>query len=565
MSNRFATISLIVVVCILGGAFLGVVGLFMFPGISLFGLKYIGSGTHEAGPTKFNITQQVANMNNGNGYFSDIVINTYEVPINIVFTTSPVYEVMYYENFNGITTSVDLDYPMMSFSRGSLDEAIITTHEYHSFIYEATVSERFLQVYIPLNKVESNSSSHKWSLTINSVKSDVSFSKYTSSADDPREPRFYGLNINTSGKLFFNDREIDDGDNTSTQVYGTKVYATNFSYTTDNSIQIDAARTNMIDSTNYTLNSKRGNIEIQSAVEGNLDLTTNQGSINIVSCNDLTVKTQYGSVGCYGDKDSKIIVNGKANINAKAGSVDIGIINDNSGAGSEITTSSGNVSIGLARNQLKITTRRGSVDVKKGSSLDISTNIGRVKVLEVTDYIEVDTMRGNIYVGTDTTSVNNLDISTRIGKVDVRSAKGSVLIRTISSDVNFVNNNSSFIDIGSGGKLVAKGLQGTVTITAAKNTELDFTDISQGNTKVTLGDKCTDAKINALNNKPNDVYYLLKGKTVKLYEYRNNQPHLQDGQPSFDNFQSAENQNCKFDIQGSKALILVYFKAADSE
>ena len=80
MSNRFATISLIVIVSILSAGIFFVIGLFLFPGINMFGLRYIGPNTH-----KYSKKVVLTEM----GKFSNIVVNTYEVPIEVVFSATP--------------------------------------------------------------------------------------------------------------------------------------------------------------------------------------------------------------------------------------------------------------------------------------------------------------------------------------------------------------------------------------------------------------------------------------------------------------------------------------------
>ena len=99
-------------------------------------------------------------------------------------------------------------------------------------------------------------------------------------------------------------------------------------------------------------------------------------------------------------------------------------------------------------------------------------------------------------------------------------------------------------------------------IKASKNIELDFIDITKGDTQITLGDKCQKATINAINNKRNEVHYFIKGLNVEIYEYYNNQTHLQEHGSSLDNATASAH---KFNIQGSKSKISVFFKSTESE
>ena len=552
MSNRFATIALIVVVSILSAGVFFFVGLFLFPGMSMFGMRYIGPGTHKYYRNMDDIELQV-------GEFRDIVVNTSEVPVEVVFVTETNYKFIYYDNYNGLTKG-SVDEPSLDVGVNESGQLVFTTHEYKKFLYESTTSVRYLKIFIPLFKVDASlSMTNRWSLIINSDKSDIYFGKYSS--QDPRDANFYDLKIKTDGKINFNPGKLL---NDQTYVAETQIKAENFHYTSNNSILIDENKTNVADATNYYLNSLRGNIDISCLISGDLEATTNQGSIKLVSCNNFTAKTSYGTIGFGGsEEDGEILVKGSLNIDSRAGSVNIGTVRGTS----NIKTTSGNVKIAYELvGNAKIETTRGSVDITKGSSLEISTNIGKVKVLEATSKVKVSTMRGNIYLGSEEKTVKNIDAFSRIGKVYVNSAGGTVKIQTISSAVEFTNGTSQNINIESGGKLIAKRLMGTVTIKAEDDIEkIEFEDITLGNTEIVLADGCRSAQIDCLNNKPNEVHYFLKGASVSVYEYSNNQYHPQNNGSSIDNLTETENINCKFKVEGNKANIRINFKAKDAE
>ena len=418
MSNRFATIALIVIVSIISAGVFFIVGLFLFPGITLFGLRYIGPGTHDIGKRiHFN---QLANYKEN----SNIVLNTGEVPVEIVFSNSDTsYSVVYYDDFNGITNSKDVEEPSITAEVDKDGQVVITTHEYRKFLYESSTSKRYLKLFIPISKVDSTLGFAKWSLTINTDESDIYFCKTDNT--DLRKPTFHDLTINTNGKIYHgvkSGRLLDE----RTEAFSTSVIADNLYYTTNNSIIIDSAKTNIADATNYYLNSKRGNIDIGCVINGNLDLETNQGYIKLVSCNNLKVKTVYGTVGFGGETENgSVLVKGNAEIDSRAGSVTLGTVRGTS----NIKTSSGNVKIvHELGGSSKIETTRGSVEIKKASNLDIDTNIGRVIVEEISQKADIDTMRGNIHLGTDETVVNNIDVFSRIGKVYAKSVNGNVKI-----------------------------------------------------------------------------------------------------------------------------------------
>jgi hypothetical protein len=102
------------------------------------------------------------------------------------------------------------------------------------------------------------------------------------------------------------------------------------------------------------------------------------------------------------------------------------------------------------------------------------------------------------------------------------SSSGSAEIETLSSDVEYNNLTSNSIKIKCGGKLKATGLRGAVEISSQKNVNLTFADLSTKDVRISLGDGCTSAVIEALNNKKDDVNYYISGAKVLIKEYQNN-------------------------------------------
>ena len=80
MSKRFATIFFISVATIMIIAVVLFLILFLAPGVSIFGLRYIGAGMHDYTKAKVNLYERYG------GSYRGITINTYEVPVNIIFT-----------------------------------------------------------------------------------------------------------------------------------------------------------------------------------------------------------------------------------------------------------------------------------------------------------------------------------------------------------------------------------------------------------------------------------------------------------------------------------------------
>ena len=536
MSNRFATISLIIVVSIIGACILFVIGLFLFPGLYLFGIKYVGLNTHAVQTGKVEIYDKV-------GSFSGIVLNTYEVPVEVVFSGENTYMLEYYDNYNGIT-STDLGNPSIAYSKDDDGNAVISITEYRTFIYESSTSTRYVKLYIPLHDVV-NSGEYQKSIIINSTKSSVKFCK--AQEGESRIPRLYSVELTTNGKV----------------TYETEVKARKFAYTTNNSILIDRENENCVNATDsYTLISNRGSITVEKDTVGNLTAKTDQGNILFRTCGHLNAETRYGKIDyAYLEGEEKgtkaVTINGLAKINARAGNVTIGEIKASSGQ-NEITTSSGHIVISKLRDGT-VTTKRGLVNIKTARDLTVISNTGKVYVEEATAQLDVQTVRANIYLGGDNMVMKDVTVFTRIGKVTMYSSTGYANIETLSSDVTYSNISSSNIKIKCGGKLVATGLQGAVDISAEKNVELSFASIDTNNVTIALGNGCSVANISALNSLKDEVNYFMSGKKVFIQENQNNNAVTLEEK---ERYEVNADSSYMFKVTGANAVITICFKSS---
>lgn len=545
MSNRFATIALTILASIVGVFVLFVISLFIFPGAYLFGVKYVALNTHAGTSFKFEIKDRVGN-------FSGIIVNAYEVPVNVIFTGNYAYEMEYVDNFNGLTTS-NIDNPSYSVEKDDMGNAVISISEYHTLIYESSTSERYVNLYIPLGDV-STSKPYGTSLTINSTKSPIKFQKEESL--DVRIPKFNNVSIKTNGTVSFND----------------KVMATTYTYDTNNSILIDEAGEKSVVATNYNLISKLGNIIIDKDVDGDLKLSTDQGKIALRSCKNLTAETRYGNI-CFnarqvedenGEKileEGSITVGGIVKINSRAGAVTLGKVKGQNGQ-NEITTTSGNVKIERIYDG-SVTTQRGSINIESVRIFTAKSNSGKINITEVTSSIDAETARGSINLGSESKYVSNPKVFSRIGKVNVQSAAGTVDIETLSSDVKFINASreifaSKELKIVCGGELYAEGLMGKVDIKCEKNITLSFTDLSQENTTILLGKSCQKAQVNALSNYKNEINYVLIGKMVYIQENQNNTIVTLEQK---DRYETNVDSPYVFKISGENATVNICFKS----
>lgn len=529
MAKRFAVTLLIVLascVFICAGV---VLVLFLAPGLSVFGLKYIARGTHnvQVDATIEELAGPVPNS---------IIIEANEIPISVVYSDGFNYRIEYRNNYQGFTTS-SYDDPTIAVYKDEIGNLVIKVNEWKKFVYESSSSQRELKLHIPLYLISSGYKVYATSLTINSDKSPVIFEKTDSS--DTRIPTFKTLDIKTNGKLYYN----------------TQTKATTFKLETNNKIVIPENREYAIDATNYELESHRGRIEINGDVSGDVTAKTKNGNISLLSCKNLVVETNYGSV-FTSKKDNSITVNGITNIKTKAGSVYLGEIK---GSGkNEITTSSGKVEIEKI-NDGEITTNFGNVLIRSARDVKVATNLGKIEINEALTSAEIETKRGDIFIGGDNLPVNNVKAYTAKGKIDVYSVSGNVELETAEGDINFTNTNSSNIKITCGGKLTATNLKGKIDIVSKGNVSLDFNRIND-ETRVELGEGVTSAVLKAPNTSASSVKYYIAGKNVVRYEVSDESEtdsKIEDGE-------SVENMGSTgplFKVTGTNANIVVYFKA----
>lgn len=536
MSKRFATIFFITVatIMILAVAFFMI--LFLAPGVTVFGIRYIGQDLHLYNSGKVDLNKEYG------GNFNSIVLNTHEVPVNVHFTEDRSYYIEYYCNYNGITNS-KIDNPSMKIERKGA-EISITTSEYHKVIYETSSSERYINLYIPLIEVTGEGSEYATDLQINSNKSQITFIKDDRS--DERTPSFKSISVTSNGKINYN----------------TPIMTNTYRLTTSSTIKVNKDWSNFIYATNYSLKSTSGKIQLDCPVSGNLDLETKNGSISITSCKNLYAKTSHGSIKSAG-KDP-VRISGIVDIETRSGSVTLGDIN---GVGeNKIKTSSGKVVVGKLKDAT-IITQRGSISAKSVSNATIESNVGNVVVEEALGSINVKTKRGNITLGGENITMNNPTVFSRLGKVNIKSADGNVNIETISSNVNFKNRTSNNITIKCGAKLNAEEVTGKVDIFAEKNSTIKFSKITDVSI-LEFGAGATEVNVYALGNTKEDdnIGYRIYGSSVIIKEYINN---------SYINWAGANNNKDKYEYhpnwsvylkltsKDNKAKVNLFFKGPD--
>lgn len=532
MSKRFAIIFFVAIgICIFAVAGFCLT-LFLAPGLRLLGLKYIRSDLHLVASGKYAISDTKAFEDLNDVFKGNIIVETSEVPINIIYSEDQEYHFEYYDNFSGFTTSKFAD-PTLTVTKDEQGNCVIKIKEFKKFIYESSSSKRYLNIYVPL-QYTSNYQAYSNNLSIKTKTATITFSKER--VDDLRIPSHHKLSIETkNGKVKYKDVNI---------------HTMNFEYVTNNSIKLKCHTEKEVFSQNYTVESRLGRIVFNGPVSGNIKAKTKNGNIELVSCKNLVVETGFGDVKPSG-KDP-INTTGIVNITTKAGIVRLGTVN---GSGeSKITTGGGSVTIDKIK-QVSITTKRGSININSVRDAVIETNVGKVTVEEALNSIKVKTKRGNITLGGAGIKMNNATVETVMGKVVMYSASGKVNIETTKSNVKFTNMDSNDITIVSGKKLTATGLTGVCSITTNGETNLTFSKITD-KTEVTLLEKCKYIKIDATNNTDNETKFYFEGKSVVRYE-----DEAPVG-PASSKLQNDKNVNVQAYIKvvGENAEIHAYFK-----
>lgn len=501
MGKRLANVLLITLGVALSGVFIFTLVLFLAPGLSVFGVKYIASGTHVINDS-YILTEKMAD-----GTFSgSIRIETDQVPISVVFSQKYTYQVDYYDNYNGLTTS-KFDDPSIEFSKDADGTAVVKVTSFKKFIYENNSSSRYIRLLIP-STIVGGTKAGETSLKIVSKSSSVSF---VDEKEDNYDPHFRNLSIETSGKI-----------STSTNV---KVE--NYSLTTINAIKIGEDEIENINATNYILNSTGGKIVVDRPVSGDINATTKNARIQIVSCKNFVANSGYGDI-YPARKDTPIKISGIANIQTTAGIVDIDTISGTTEK-SIIKTKTGNVKLTNVQD-LDLSTTRGFVRVVSGKNVNVSTSSGSITVETATESVIAKTKRGKVYLGGEQNKLYNPTVESTYGDVSVVSASGTVSITTIKADVTFVNKDASNHTFTVGGKFSAKKLIGAVTATIEGDADIDFAEFTQKSTITGLGANSL-ITLNMLNNDGSTFSYNLTATDVALWEYNVDDPenHYQVG------------------------------------
>ena len=489
MAKRLASLILLAIGVALACAVILLVVMFMAPGLSIFGIKYIATNTH--------VVSKVSAVTDEIGSFSgSFRVEVEDVPVYVVFTQGYSYQVDYYDNYSGLTAS-KLEDPYIEFSKDSDGTAVIKVTSFKTLGFENANSKRHVKILIPSNQVSSGTTN----LKIVSKNSKVHFEE---EREDYYDPYFNNIEIETAGKI----------------TSSVQVTAKNFILKTLNTINITDSAIESINATNYYLTSTGGKIVVDRDVSGDIVAKTNNARIQIMSCQNFTADAGFGDVYCA-RKGAEVTIFGKADIKTTAGVVDLGSILGTSSK-STIATKTGNVRIKKAYD-LDISTTRGFVRVASARNLNVTTSSGSITVEEATASVKAVSKRGKIYLGGESNVLCNPTVESTYGKVFIYSASGTVKASTVKADMEFTNRDATKATLNVGGNLIAKNLLGAVSIEVDGNATIDFANFTQAST--ITGKKAKSLMtINLLANETNTLSYNFEGNDVTLLEYNTDDP-----------------------------------------
>ena len=442
---------LIVIIGILIGsvllAFLGM-GLFLMlaPGTKLFGIKYV-KATNENSAT---VTRTYDEIPTG-----DIIIETYGVPVTVVYTTDGTFEFNFTQKFNGFTKT-NIDKPNITVGTDDQGNLLVKTNEFVPIVWGSNNSGYSLECKIPAAYAGHN-------LTFSASTSNV-----TINSNEFASGSIADLTILTKGSIKFGG---------SLSVSNLIISNVKKSISIPQGVLLQNVKISQKGAKSTT---------IKSAVTGDINFSSQGGSLTFVSCNNITVSTKGGKVVSRFDGTC---VNGNAKISTKSGKVVLQKVHGDL----DIKTKSGNVYIGNADKfensgcdgKVNISTKRGNVylygiysDTEK--AVTINTTSGDVKV---GDNSRLDSEKASGALA----SVKILNITTKQGYVSVESVTNAT-ITTKTGNIEVGKFNKAKIKTSSGNVKVAAGtLAADLEIVATKISNVTGKDLTGPTTVSTKG------------------------------------------------------------------------------
>lgn len=266
------------------------------------------------------------------------------------------------------------------------------------------------------------------------------------------------------------------------------------------------------------LSTKIGTITLSGAVGGDLSLNSTSGNLEMVSCDNLKVKTEDGYLKGY--NSAQIVVNGVAEINAGKGAIKIAKIlgskNNAEVVDNTIVTTNGDIEIGEIVGTSKIESYNAPIKIAKATKhTTVKASYSPIEVGQAPAGVTISNISGAIMVG------NKDNSAIEIGKVDIKSSEGTINVYHTTADVYLfshqaiymVNKSSSKVYINTTtagdttgsktgrGQVTATRLMGEVRISSQHDVILTFAQVSGhvridttgASSKVVIDATCADA------------------------------------------------------------------------
>lgn len=367
------------IICCLGGTLMFALAFFaitlmLCPGISIFGVRYIGFAQEQ-----ISFTQEIPHVKSNN-----LILNTCELETNIIFRDNIDNAIITIDqSFIGFTTKkLNSDYVVIK-NNGENCEIIFEDCE--KFLFGTNRTGSSISVVLP--------SSFK-NLNIITKTANVSLSGATISAQ----------NVSFSGKGVVN---------------------------VSNAIQADVVNVSNVelnmsgrlgDNSVINVNSDR-NVSITKGCNADINVNTSTASVYVSSCKNLNVSTSTGKITM---KNGTVVAK-NANIKTISGDIDLANIN-----GRLIAESSqGNIRVGYV-NDAFITNGKGETLVTSVGVLDAFSKSGKITVVNITDNAKIKTFSGKVVLSDKNANINyskiqNVVVETDEGNIEANNLYGNAV------------------------------------------------------------------------------------------------------------------------------------------
>lgn len=345
------------------GAVLFCITLMLCPGMSIFGVRYIG----------FLQEQQISTELLKGNLSGNVVIEANELNVEVCFSATEAGVVTYKQSFMGFTTS------KMGETFFSCEEKngvnTISFNDPKSIIFGVNRMYNGIKIVLP-QTLES--------VSVNCEKSDVTFTGKRVVAQ--------AVSVNSLGTVNFD-----------TAIHAQNVSVQNAKVNFNNAISNNAV---------VTINTKKS-INVAVDNNANFNIITNNSTVKMASCGELNVTSKNGALKMR--KGAEVF--GDANISTNGGNIVLGKIYGTANVSSLFA----NVSMEYAKTA-KISNSKGSTKVENAEIVNIVSESGAVEVLKCSTHTKVQTTTGSVTLGdtkqeNKTGFVNNVSVSTKKGKI----------------------------------------------------------------------------------------------------------------------------------------------------